>query len=114
MSCLTLAAAQYPAAAADITCNLERHLEFIAQAADKQVQLLVFPELSLSGYELANAAELALTLDDPRLQPLSAAAQSRQMTIIVGAPLRSGQALWHGHADGQPCSANRWLDPGRP
>ena len=28
------------------------------------MQLLVFPELSLSGYELANAAELALTLDD--------------------------------------------------
>ncbi|HIH8968460.1 carbon-nitrogen hydrolase family protein [Serratia marcescens] len=95
MSCLTLAAAQYPAAAANIACNLERHLEFVAQAAAQQVQLLVFPELSLSGYELANAAELALTLtlDDPRLLPLSAAAQSRQMTIIVGAPLRSGPAL---------------------
>ena len=89
----TLAAAQYPAAAADIACNLERHLEFIAQAADRQVQLLVFPELSLSGYELAEAPALALTLDDPRLQPLSAAARARQMTIIVGAPLRSGPAL---------------------
>ncbi|MGK2697572.1 carbon-nitrogen hydrolase family protein [Serratia surfactantfaciens] len=86
----TLAAAQYPAAAADIACNLERHLKFIAQAADRQVQLLVFPELSLSGYELAEAPALALALDDPRLQPLSAAARARQMTIIVGAPLRSG------------------------
>ncbi|HGM5857814.1 MULTISPECIES: carbon-nitrogen hydrolase family protein [Serratia] len=93
MSCLTLAAAQYPTAAANIACNLERHLEFVAQAADQQVQLLVFPELSLSGYELTDAAELALTLGDPHLQPLSAAAQSRQMTIIVGAPLRSGTAL---------------------
>ncbi|WP_338131590.1 nitrilase-related carbon-nitrogen hydrolase [Serratia marcescens] len=86
MSCFTLAAAQYPAAAADIACNLERHLEFVAQAAQQQVQLLVFPELSLSGYELADAAELALTLGDPRLQPLAAAAQSHQMTIVVGAP----------------------------
>lgn len=93
MPCFTLAAAQYPAAAANIACNLERHLEFVAQAAERQVQLLVFPELSLSGYELADAAELALTLGDPRLQPLAAAAQSHQMTIIVGAPLRSGQAL---------------------
>lgn len=93
MPCFTLAAAQYPAAAANIACNLERHLEFVAQAAEQQVQLLVFPELSLSGYELADAAELALTLGDPRLQPLAAAAQSHQMTIIVGAPLRSGQAL---------------------
>ena len=57
MPCFTLAAAQYPAAAADIACNLERHLEFVAQAAEQQVQLLVFPELSLSGYELADAAE---------------------------------------------------------
>jgi len=93
MPCFTLAAAQYPAAAANIACNLERHLEFVAQAAEQQVQLLVFPELSLSGYELADAAELALTLGDPRLQPLAAAAQSHQMTIIVGAPLCSGQAL---------------------
>lgn len=93
MPCFTLAAAQYPAAAANIACNLERHLEFVAQAAEQQVQLLVFPELSLSGYELADATELALTLGDPRLQPLAAAAQSHQMTIIVGAPLRSGQAL---------------------
>ncbi|HEJ9146198.1 TPA: carbon-nitrogen hydrolase family protein [Serratia marcescens] len=93
MPCFTLAAAQYPAAAADIASNLERHLEFIAQAAQQQVQLLVFPELSLSGYELADAAELALTLGDPRLQPLAAAAQSHQMTIIVGAPLCSGQSL---------------------
>ncbi|HAT4983765.1 TPA: carbon-nitrogen hydrolase family protein [Serratia marcescens] len=93
MFCPTLAAAQYPTAAADIACNLERHLEFVAQAADQQVQLLVFPELSLSGYELACAPELALTQDDPRLLPLSAAAHARQMTIIVGAPLRSGSAL---------------------
>lgn len=93
MSRFTLAAAQYPAAAADIDSNLERHLEFVAQAAAQQAHLLVFPELSLSGYELKRAPELALTLDDPRLQPLSAAAYARQMTIIVGAPLRSGQAL---------------------
>ena len=92
MSCLTLAAAQYPLqrpispATLNVTLNLLRRQQIEGAAAG-------FPELSLSGYELANAAELALTLDDPRLLPLSAAAQSRQMTIIVGAPLRSGPAL---------------------
>ena len=32
--------------------NLEKHLEYIQQAKDQQVDLIVFPELSLTGYIL--------------------------------------------------------------
>lgn len=67
--------------------NLTRHLEAIAQARAGGAHLVVFPELSLSGYLLNHGvAETAMTADDPLLAPLLEA--SRQMTILVGLPLR--------------------------
>jgi len=51
----------------------------------------VFPELSLTGYELDLAHGLAFGRSDPRLAPLIEAAGS--MTLIVGAPVRIGPRL---------------------
>jgi predicted amidohydrolase len=53
----------------------------------------VYPELSLTGYELDLAGALALSEDDPRLSPLLDAAASLSMTLIVGAPVRIGRRL---------------------
>jgi len=73
----TLAAAQICSRSRDMAANLQSHLELIRQAAQQGVQWLVFPELSLTGYELPNLAELAKrmtggpdTLVDSDLQPL--------------------------------------------
>ena len=51
-------------------------------------QVVVFPELSLTGYELARAAELAFEPLDTRLEPLLALARRAQVTLVVGAPVR--------------------------
>lgn len=40
----------------DIQANLEMHLQTINQAADQGVELLIFPELSLTGYRLHDLA----------------------------------------------------------
>lgn len=67
--------------------NLRRHMEAIAQAQVAGARLVVFPELSLSGYLLNHGvAEAALALDDPFLAPLAKA--SHDLAIIVGLPLR--------------------------
>lgn len=42
----------------------------IAAAQAEGVQLLLFPELSLCGYELPLLRDCALSPDDPRLAPL--------------------------------------------
>ena len=49
----------------------------------------VFPELSLTGYEMAMARELAIRPDDHSLIPLREQARRSGMTAVVGAPLRS-------------------------
>jgi predicted amidohydrolase len=54
---------------------------------------VVFPELSLTGYEIDLAEGLAFSLDDPRLAPLVELAASRALTLIVGAPARVGTRL---------------------
>jgi predicted amidohydrolase len=56
------------------------------------VSVLVFPELSLVGYEPELAAELALIPTDARLAPLAELARRHQMTVVVGVPLRTTAA----------------------
>jgi len=54
--------------------NLERHIELLADARGQGADLVVFPELGLTGYLLQDlAGEVAMRLDDPRLDRLVAA-----------------------------------------
>lgn len=69
----------------DVQANLELHLQTIEQAADQGVELLVFPELSLTGYRLRDLAfEVAVqpTPEDPVFAPLLQA--SRDVDVVVG------------------------------
>ncbi|WP_339419479.1 MULTISPECIES: carbon-nitrogen hydrolase family protein [unclassified Pseudomonas] len=88
MTALTLAAAQSISIAGDVPANIERHLAFMHVAAEHNVQLLVFPELSLTGYEPSLAAGLAITPDDPVLAPLRELARALRLTAVVGMPVR--------------------------
>lgn len=63
--------------------NLERHRAFIAKAHAAGADVLLFPELSLTGYQVADhAVDLAMAKDDPRLLDLAEAAG--EMTVICG------------------------------
>jgi predicted amidohydrolase len=72
----------------DVDANVAQHLQLVDAAARERAGVLVFPELSLTGYELDLAQELAFSEDDPRLVPLVEAAAANVMTLIVGAPVR--------------------------
>lgn len=87
--------------------NVQTHLDFVQAAAHQGVQLLVFPELSLTGYELPQLAAHVLNADDAFLARLRQAAREHAMTLIVGAPaaaVRAGDlpsiGAWVLHADG--------------
>ncbi|WP_395608129.1 carbon-nitrogen hydrolase family protein [Pseudomonas sp. B22129] len=88
MTALTLAAAQTISIAGDVQANIQRHLAFMQAAAEQSVQLLVFPELSLTGYEPSLAAELAIAPDDALLAPLREMARELRLTAVVGMPIR--------------------------
>ncbi|MDD1001547.1 carbon-nitrogen hydrolase family protein [Pseudomonas sp. TNT2022 ID642] len=88
MSTLTIAAAQSFSLAGDILGNIVRHGRFIEAAAEQGVELLVFPELSLTGYEGPDAAALAIDPQDAVLQPLRDLARELGVTAVVGMPIR--------------------------
>jgi len=88
MSMFTVAASQSLSIAGDLAANLARHLRFMAVAAEQGVELLVFPELSLTGYEGQMAADLAIDPQDAVLQPLRDCARELGLTAVVGMPIR--------------------------
>lgn len=82
---IRLALAQINTVLGGVQTNLEKHLSLIEDARDADADLVVFPELSLTGYLLQDlTAEVArpASPDDPMLQPLLQA--SREVDLLVG------------------------------
>ncbi|MBK8900327.1 MAG: carbon-nitrogen hydrolase family protein [Anaerolineaceae bacterium] len=73
----------------DIAQNIQRHKMFVETAVSHQTDLILFPELSLTGYEPTLAQELAMRHDDPRLDIFQTMADAGPITIAVGVPTRS-------------------------
>ncbi|MEO6173665.1 MAG: carbon-nitrogen hydrolase family protein [Flavobacterium circumlabens] len=93
---MILAAAQTKPKRGDIASNLLDHYRLIALAAEKGANLIVFPELSITGYERENAAALAFTKDDYRIDHLKELALDHNITIIAGAPIQNESELYIG------------------
>jgi len=80
---LRLGAAQIATELGDLHANMARHVEAVRAAAASGVELLVFAELSLTGYQVGpRVLDLAMSRHDPFLLQLSR--QAPAMTIVVG------------------------------
>lgn len=84
---MKLCAVQIAALKGDLPGNLGRHLHCIELAVHQGAELVVFPELSLTGYEPTLARQLALPAESPLLNPLQALCERHAVTVAVGAPL---------------------------
>lgn len=82
---LNLALAQIETKLGDVDANLHKHLDFIEQAKARKTDLLVFPELSLTGYVLQDlVASVAHkpAHEDHIFKPLLDA--SKDLDLVVG------------------------------
>ena len=87
MAFLTLGLAQLKTKLGDVRANLEQHLAVIDAAARQGVQLLVFPELSLTGYvlqDLVPAVACRPTAADPVFGPLLETSRAHDLDLMVG------------------------------
>ncbi|MGH3425281.1 MAG: nitrilase-related carbon-nitrogen hydrolase [Nocardioidaceae bacterium] len=76
--------AQQDVVLGDIEANVERALEILHQAEDDDIDLVVFPELFLTGAGVGGVeTDLGMGLDDPRLGRLLAATEDGP-SICVG------------------------------
>lgn len=82
---LKLALAQINTKLGDVQANLDKHLSLIDEARQQKTDLLVFPELSLTGYVLQDLVSFVAhrpTDDDPIFKPLLQA--SHDLDLVVG------------------------------
>ncbi|AIL06731.1 carbon-nitrogen hydrolase family protein [Stenotrophomonas maltophilia] len=85
---MKIVAAQMRSAPGDIDGNIERHVHFIERAASCGGAAVLFPEMSLTGYEPRLAEQLAMTADDVRLEVFQSLSDRHQILVAVGGPYR--------------------------
>ncbi len=91
---MKIAIAQCAPALGAMKRNLEMHRDWIGRARAADAKIVVFPELSLTGYHLKDlAADVACAADDPILEPIAHA--SRDIDISAGFVERSNDAKLH-------------------
>ncbi|MDQ6478161.1 carbon-nitrogen hydrolase family protein [Dyadobacter sp. LHD-138] len=84
---MTIAAAQTIPKRNNIPTNLADHIRLSNLAADHGAKLIVFPEMSITGYERELAKSLAFVPEDERLAALRALSQAKDIVILAGAPI---------------------------
>lgn len=85
---MRIAVAQIRPVKGDIEANIERHLRFVDLAISQRADAIFFPELSLTNYEPTLAAELAMDINDKRLDVFQQVSDNKNITIAAGAPLK--------------------------
>ena len=80
---IIIALAQIAPKLGDLKSNLEKHLHYIEKAKKEKAELVVFPELSLTGYSLKDAVyDVAMKNDDNFLKPIFEA--SKNIAVSFG------------------------------
>lgn len=85
---IRISLAQVPVVKGDVTENLAQHIKMIEQSSLCKADVVVFPELSLTGYELEFAQELALSETSHVFEVLSQAAVDHNIIVLAGCPLK--------------------------
>ncbi|WP_205508059.1 carbon-nitrogen hydrolase family protein [Longitalea arenae] len=90
---MKIALAQTRPARGDMPYNITRHTQFIEQAAANGAGLIVFPELSLTGYEPSLCKQLATDATDSRLAIFQQLSNEKQLIIGAGLPTKGEQGI---------------------
>jgi predicted amidohydrolase len=86
---MKICAAQTRPVKGDIQSNIDNHKKLIDLAISNGADAVIFPELSITGYEPELAKELATNQDDSRFDDFQKIADARRITIGVGAPTKN-------------------------
>lgn len=86
---MKICVAQIKPVKGDIKANIERHKKFIDIAVANGAGMIVFPELSLTGYEPELAKALATDSNDKRLEDFQLIANTKQIVIGIGVPTQT-------------------------
>ncbi len=78
--------AQIQSKKGDVAHNIAHHLDYVERAIQAEVDFIVFPELSITGYEPALAKQLATTIEDKLFDPFQEISVASNIAIGIGMP----------------------------
>ena len=90
---MKICAAQTKPVKGDIQQNIENHRALIDLALAHNTNTIIFPELSLTGYEPTLAKELAVSPDDNQVNVFQTISDTNNLTIGVGLPTKNKTGL---------------------
>jgi predicted amidohydrolase len=73
----------------DVQSNIDNHKKLINLAVSSEVDIIVFPELSLTGYEPTLSNDLAINPEDSRLDDFQNISTTNRIAIGVGIPTKT-------------------------
>ena len=85
---MKICVAQTKPMAGDIQYNTEQHVKLIDIASSSKADIVIFPELSLTGYEPKLSKKLATDPNDGRLECFQKMSDTHCITIGVGMPIK--------------------------
>ncbi|MDF2932931.1 MAG: carbon-nitrogen hydrolase family protein [Chryseobacterium sp.] len=91
---MKIAAAQIQPIKGDILSNIEKHKILIDIAINNGTDLIIFPELSITGYEPGLAEQLSLHYEDPILNNFQNISDKNSISIWIGMPTKSEGKLF--------------------
>jgi len=90
---MKICAAQTRPARGDIQSNIANHKKLIDLAGSNGADTVIFPELSLTGYEPRLSKELATSEDDPSFDDFQKISDEKHVTIGVGMPVKNIEGI---------------------
>lgn len=91
---MKISIAQIEPVKGDVDRNLKKHIAFINKAISNKAGVIIFPELSLTGYEPELAKELKTTASDTRLDVLQTLSDDNDIIIGIGLPTENDNKIF--------------------
>jgi predicted amidohydrolase len=113
---MKIAVAQTRPVRGNMQRNIEHHIPLIELAADNRADIIIFPELSVTGYEPSLAKQLATDEEDSRFTIFQQLSDKNNIIIGIGVPTKSEEGIYIGMVlfqPGQPprVNAKAYLHP---
>jgi predicted amidohydrolase len=77
----------------DIQKNIDNHKRLIDLAVSYGAQCIIFPELSITGYEPELAEQFAITADDNMFNDFQQISDAKEVTIGIGMPTKAAAGI---------------------
>ncbi len=92
---MKIALAQLSCVAGDVTTNVENVVRHIHAAADQSCALVVFPEMSDTGYEMDTILRTASSWDATPYMTVAKTARERKIAVAIGLSERKSEGIYN-------------------